>query len=163
MAKLRLENEWKMWLSFGLLFVVVAGLLYLASRPPTEGDEYLWKVIKVSDVKKLGLRGSGNLIEVGLAGLIIPDSQKTEVQGFLTKNLESKWVRLKMLNPASKDNKEALVFIAGEDITARIVRLGLAEIDRNEQRFDIRPYIELEQEAKKEKRGLWKTAPHGAQ
>lgn len=163
MAKLRLENEWKMWLAFGLLFVVIAAFLYLASRPPKEGDEYLWKVTKVGDVKKLGLKGSGNLMEVGLAGLIIPDSQRAEVQDFLTKNLESKWVRLKMLDSPSKDNKEALVFLAGEDITARIVRLGLAEIDRNEERYDIRPYIELEQEAKKEKRGLWKTAPHGAQ
>jgi hypothetical protein len=31
----------------------------------------------------------------------------------------------------------------------------LAEIDREEKTFDIRPYIELEQEAQREKRGMW--------
>jgi endonuclease YncB( thermonuclease family) len=36
-----------------------------------------------------------------------------------------------------------------------MIRLGLANIDRDEKSFDIRPYIELEQEAEKSKRGLW--------
>jgi endonuclease YncB( thermonuclease family) len=51
--------------------------------------------------------------------------------------------------------KEGFVYISGEDVSARMIRLGLANIDRDEKSFDIRPYIELEQEAEKSKRGLW--------
>ena len=43
-----------------------------------------------------------------------------------------------------------------------MIRQGLAEIDREEKDFDIRPYIELEQEAKREQRGLWRQQSPGA-
>jgi endonuclease YncB( thermonuclease family) len=61
-----------------------------------------------------------------------------------------------------KDLKEGFVFISGEEVNARMIRMGLAEIDRDETAFDIRPYIELEQEAKREKRGMWSQPGSGA-
>ncbi len=48
------------------------------------------------------------------------------------------------------------------DVIARMIRQGLAEIDRDERSFDVRPYMELEQEAKRERKGLWSQAPQGA-
>ena len=52
--------------------------------------------------------------------------------------------------------------MSGEDIIARMIRQGLAEIDRDEKSFDVRPYMELEQEAKRERKGLWAQSPQGA-
>jgi endonuclease YncB( thermonuclease family) len=52
------------------------------------------------------------------------------------------------------------VFLAVDDVNAKLIRQGLAEINRDEKSFDIRPYIELEHEAQREKRGMWsKTIP----
>lgn len=156
MAKVRIEKEWRIWASVGALFVLLVGYLYFASRPPTEGGENLWKVTKVVDAQDLMLKSSGATVHFRLAGMRIPASQTEAAKEFLTKTLDSKWVRVKTLREGPQDVKEGLVFLSGEDINARLVRLGMAEIDRNESGFDIRPYIELEQEANREKKGLWR-------
>jgi hypothetical protein len=158
MAKLRLQNEWKMWIGFGVLFGIIALYLYFVSRPPTEGGEYLWKVTKVQDVNRLSLKGSGNNLEFKIMGLKIAASMEAPVREYLVKNLENQWIRIKVLREGPKDTKEGLVFLSGEDILARMVRQGLAEIDRDERAFDVRPYLELEQEAKREKKGMWSNA-----
>jgi endonuclease YncB( thermonuclease family) len=156
MAKVRFEKEWRIWASIGALLVLVVGYLYMASRPPTEGGEHLWKVTKVVDAQDLTLKGSGNTIHFKLAGMRIPTSQTEAAKDFLTKTLDTKWVRVKTLREVPGGVKEGLVFLSGEDINARLIRLGMAEIDREESGFDIRPYIELEQEASREKKGLWR-------
>lgn len=155
MAKIRLEKEWKIWLSLGGVSLIAILYLYMASRPPTEGGEQLWKVMKVVDGKNLSLKSSGAVIQVRLAGLRVPPSQGEASKDFLTKTLETKWVRLKPVRETSDGIKEGFVFLSGEDINARLIRIGMAEIDRDEEGFDVRPYIELEQEAKREKKGLW--------
>jgi hypothetical protein len=134
----------------------------MASRPPTEGGEYLWNVTKIVDETDLSLRGSGNIVELKLAGLRVPSGQAQAARDFLTKTLENQWVRIKILRDGPKGSKEGFVFLSGEDTSARMIRQGLAEIDREEKDFDIRPYIELEQEAKREQRGLWRQQSPGA-
>jgi len=156
MAKLRLEKEWKIWVSLGAIFLLLVVYLYMASRPPTEGGEYLWRVNKIIDGKNMSLKGSGNVVQIQLAGLRIPQSQEEAAKEFLTKALEAKWVRMKPVREKPQGPIEGFVFLSGEDINARLIRLGMAEIDREEQGFDIRPYIELELEAKREKKGLWR-------
>ena len=156
MAKLRLEKEWKIWVSLGAIFLLLVVYLYMASRHPTEGGEYLWRVNKIIDGKNMSLKGSGNVVQIQLAGLRIPQSQEEAAKEFLTKALEAKWVRMKPVREKPKGPIEGFVFLSGEDINARLIRLGMAEIDREEQGFDIRPYIELELEAKREKKGLWR-------
>jgi micrococcal nuclease len=156
MAKIRLQGEWKMWAGFGILFLLLVGYLYMASRPPMEGNEYLWRVMSVVDGKTLVLRGSGQEFQFKLMGLKMPDSQGPAAKDFLTKALENQWVRIKTLRDQPDGGKEGLVYLSGEDVIARMVRQGLAQIDREEQAFDVRPYMELEQEAKREKRGLWR-------
>jgi endonuclease YncB( thermonuclease family) len=79
----------------------------------------------------------------------------------VTKTLENDWVRIKIIREASQGVKEGFLYLSGEDVIARMVRQGLAEIDRNEKSFDVRPYMELEQEAKREGKGLWSQAPQG--
>jgi hypothetical protein len=165
MAKIRLKNEWKMWAGVAAIFLVVVGYLFLASRPPTEDGEYLWRVMKVTGDKDLNLKGSGKLIDMKLIGLRIPPAEAPAAREYLTKNLENQWVRIKVLREDPKNIKQGLVYLSKEDIIARMVRQGLAEVDRNEQApdFDVRSYIELEQEAKREHKGLWREAGSGAQ
>lgn len=155
MAKLRLQSEWKIWVAIAVLVLAVIGYLYMVSRPPMEGGEYLWKVTKIEDEKTLTVRGSGTVMQVKLIGLRIPKAQAAAAKDFLTKALENQWVRVKILREEPKGPKEGIVFLAVDDINAKMIRQGLAEIDREEKTFDIRPYIELEQEAQREKRGMW--------
>lgn len=164
MAKVRLKSEWKMWAGVAALLLVVAGYLYFASRPPMEEGEYLWRVMKVIDDRNLSLKGSGKLIEMRLIGLRIPPSEAPAAREYLTKNLENQWVSIKILRKNPTGVKEGTVRLSKDDIIARMVRQGLAEVDRDEQApdFDVRPYIELEQEAKREKKGLWSDANSGA-
>lgn len=137
------------------LVVLVIGYLYWVSRPPMEGGEYLWNVTKVIDSKTLNLKGSGASIRFRLIGARVPPAYDKQVEEFLTKSLEAHWVRIKTVRDDPKGLKEGFVFLDGEDILARLIRQGLAEIDRSEKDFDVRPYMELEQEAKKQKKGLW--------
>lgn len=161
MAKVRLQSEWKMWAGFGALFLLLVGYLYIASRPPMEGGEYLWRVTSIGEGTNLVLRGSGREIQFKLIGLKIPDSQGPAVKEFLTKSLENQWVRIKTFRDHPGGGQEGLVYLSGEDVIARMIRQGLAQIDREEQAFDVRPYMELEQEAKREKRGLWRESGSG--
>lgn len=155
MAKLRLQNEWKMWAGLVVLILLIVGYLYYASRPPTEDGEPLWKVTGVLDASTIKVRGSGQVINVTLAGLQTPQAQQEAAKDFLERTLDQKWVRVKVLDQETDGRKKAFVFISGEDLTARMIRLGLARIDREEKSFDVRPYMELEQEAEQSKRGLW--------
>ncbi len=155
MAKLRLQNEWKMWAGLVLLLLLIVGYLYYATRPPTEGDEPLWRVTAVLDDSTIKVRGSGQMMEVSLAGLRVPQSQQESAKDFLNKTLMDQWVRVKVLGQEAGKPGKAFVFISGEDVNARMIRLGLAKINRDEKNFDVRPYMELEQEAEMSKRGLW--------
>ncbi|MGC8602441.1 MAG: thermonuclease family protein [Desulfomonilaceae bacterium] len=155
MAKLKLKNEWKLWAGIGALSIFLIVYLYWISRPPTEAGERLWRVTQVVDGRTLKLRGSGKIIEVRLVGLNVPVSQDIPARDFLTKTLNDKWVKVKIERDSQNNLKEGFVYISGEDVTARMIRLGLATIVRDEKSFDVRPYIELEQEAENAKRGLW--------
>ncbi len=161
MAKLRLKDEWKMWGSLAMVVLILVIYLYIASRPPTEGGEYLWKVTKVEEPNELALRGSGDEIRVRLIGLKIPASVGEAARDYLNKTLANQWVRLKALRTEKSGLKLGFIYLSGDDINARMVRQGLAEIDRDEKGFDVRPYIELEQEAKRQRRGLWAISGQG--
>ncbi len=162
MSKPRLEKEWKLWASCGVLLFLVAAYLYYVSRPPTEGGEPLWKVIKIVDGTVLTLKGSGKEMKVRLVALILPDSEKEVAQNFLTKALIDQWVRFKPLRDGPQGVKEGFVLLEGEDLHARLIRQGMAKIDKEERAFDIRPYLEQEREARREKRGLWGRSDQGA-
>jgi endonuclease YncB( thermonuclease family) len=156
MAKLRLNSEWKIWLSLAGLFVLVALYLYMVSRPPMEGGEYLWRVIKIQDARNFSLKGSGSIIKFRLIGIQIPAAQEQAAREFLTKSLDDEWVRIKTIRELPESVKEGFAYLSGEDMIARMIRQGLAKVDVDEKSIDVRPYIELEQEAKREKRGLWR-------
>ncbi|MFH0959172.1 MAG: thermonuclease family protein [Pseudomonadota bacterium] len=155
MAKLKWNNEWKLWAGIGLLLLLLVGYLYWISRPPTESGQPLWMVTQIVDGTTFTLRGSGKIIDLKLIGLTVPSSQESNAKEFLTKTLNDKWVRIKLEKEIPNGVKEGFLYVSGEDVSARMIRLGLASIDRDEKNFDIRPYLELEQEAQKAKRGLW--------
>lgn len=156
MPKVKIEKEWRIWLTVGGFLIVLILYLYVASRPPTEGGEKLWRVMKVLSSTNLSLKSEGKVIEFKIAGLKTPEDRAGHLREFLNKTLESQWVRIKVLRQGKDGIREGLLYLSGEDINARVVRLGLAEIDREERGFDVRPYIELEQEARREKKGIWK-------
>lgn len=162
MAKAGFKAEWKLWVGVSIVFVALILYLYLASRPPTEGGEYLWRVTKVVGGKQLQLRGSGQTIEFTLIGLEVPESQVQPAKEMLEKTLLDQWVRVRILGEDAKGVKEGFVYLSGEDIHARMIRQGLATVDTKETRFDVRPYMELEIEAKRERRGMWATPSSGA-
>ena len=162
MAKVRIKGEWKLWVGVAGFFLLGIAYLYFVSRPPMEGGEYLWRVTKVDGGKKLSLKGSGKSIEFILAGLTIPEDETGPAQTMLEKTLVGQWVRIKPLRGSGKNVQEGLVFLSGEDLLARMIRQGLGKVDRMEKDFDVRPYIELELEAKRAKRGLWAQPTAGA-
>ncbi|MEJ2717791.1 MAG: hypothetical protein P8182_11715 [Deltaproteobacteria bacterium] len=156
MAKVRLKGEWKLWAGIGIILALVVIYLYVASRPPMEGGEYLWQVTKVADDDTLRLKGSGKTVEFRLIGMEVPKEEEGTVRDLLTETLAGKWVRIKTIREKPKTGiKEGFIFLSGDDILARLVRQGLVRLNRNEKGFDVRPYIELELEAKRAKRGLW--------
>jgi len=161
MAKLRLQGEWKLWAGLAGIFVLVAICLYMVSRPEMEGGEYLWRVDKILSSKDFSLRSLGNVIRFQLIGLRVPQSQEKAARDYLTKSLENQWVRIKIIREDPQGVKEGFLYLSGEDVIARMIRQGLAEIDRDERSFDVRPYMELEQEAKRERKGPWSQPPWG--
>ena len=162
MAKMRVEKEWKLWVTLGIFVLLVVGYLFYISRPPMEGGEYLWNVEQIEGPKTLTARGSGKEMTMKIIGLDVPEDRKTEVQEYLKGKLGGEWVRLKPIKDGEKGSKIGFVYLSGEDMTARMIRLGLAKVDRQEKAIDIRPYLELEQEAQKQKKGLWGNEPQGA-
>jgi micrococcal nuclease len=155
MAKVRFQSEWRLWAAIALLLAGTLGYLYWVSRPPMEGGQYLWNVVRVIDGRSLSLRGSGNVVQFRLIGLQIPKSQEKAAQEFVSQALEGQWVRINPVRDDPQGGKEGFVYLSGEDLVARLIRQGLAQIDRNETGFDVRPYMELEQEAKRQQKGLW--------
>jgi len=162
MARLQLQGEWKLWAGFAAIFALVAVCLYIVSRPRMEGGEYLWHVDKILSSKEFSLRSLGNVVRFRLIGLRIPQSQEQAAKGYLSNTLKDEWVRIKTIRDDPQGTKEGFLYLSGEDVIARMIRQGLAEIDRDEGSFDVRPYMELEQEAKRERKGLWSQSPQGA-
>ena len=163
MAKLQFKKEWRLWVGIAAVLAVLIGYLYLASRPPMEGGKYLWYVAKVSGPTDLTLRGTGKVITFKLAGVKVPPRGEEAARDFLDKTLTGQWVAIKAIGQGEKEEKTGFVYLSGDDINARMIRLGLVELDRSVRGFDIRPYIELEQEAKRQQRGLWAESGRGAQ
>ena len=162
MAKVRIEKEWRLWAGLGACLLILIGYLYFVSRPPMEGGEYLWQVTKVVEGTTLKLKGSGQTIEFHIVGLEIPPDQAEAARQRLEQLVQDKWIRIKTLRSPKEGVQEGLIFLSGEDVQARIVRQGLAKVDRSEKGLDVRPYMELELEAKREKKGLWTNSPAGA-
>jgi endonuclease YncB( thermonuclease family) len=162
MAKLTSKDEWKLWAGVAAVIIVTLGWLFFASRPPTEGGEKLWRVERVTDARTLSLKGSGQVIDLKLVGLDIPPSHEQAAKDFLAEALLNKWVRAKVLREGPEKIKAGFVFLSSEEVNARMIRQGLAKIDQAEKDFDLRPYMELEQEAKSKLRGLWSPSAPGA-
>ncbi len=163
MAKLRMKEEWKLWGILAAVGILLVGYLYLVSRPPMEGGEYLWQVQEVVAPTELKLKGSGQTIRVRLIGLEVAESETATVEDMLRRELKGEWLRIKVLRETPDGIKEGFAYLSGEDIHARLIRLGLAKISRQDQGFDIRTYIELELEARAAKRGRWANSNGGAE
>jgi endonuclease YncB( thermonuclease family) len=155
MAKVQIKNEWKMWLGIGIFGLLIIASLYWVSRPPTEGGEYLWMVTEIVDGNTIRVKGSGEEMKVSIIALDTPAPIQPQARDYLEGELLNQWVRIKPIATIDEDHKKGFVYISGEDMTARLIRRGLAKVDTSEKSVDTRAFVELEQEAKRAKRGLW--------
>ncbi|MEW6533534.1 MAG: thermonuclease family protein [Thermodesulfobacteriota bacterium] len=162
MAKARIEKEWRLWAIIAGIFVLIVAFLYWESRPPTEGGELLYRVTKVLDDGKLDLKGGGKSLQFKLVALEVPPAQADAFKEFLTQALKDNWVRIKAVREEAGGVGVGFVFLSGEDLHARVIRQGLAKMDREAKGFDVRPYIELELEAKQARRGMWASSSERA-
>ena len=162
LAKARIEKEWRLWATIAGIFVLIVAFLYWESRPPTEGGELLYRVTKVLDDGKLDLKGGGKSLQFKLVALEVPPAQADAFKEFLTQALKDNWVRIKAVREEAGGVGVGFVFLSGEDLHARVIRQGLAKMDRDAKGFDVRPYIELELEAKQARRGMWASSSEGA-
>jgi endonuclease YncB( thermonuclease family) len=158
-----MKNEWKMWVGIAVFFLLIIGYLYYISRPPMEGGEYLWIVEEVVDGDTIRVKGSGNEMKVTIVAVDVPDDMDEQAKEYIEDELLNEWVRVKSIAEIEKDHKKGFVYISGEDVTARLIRQGLAKVDRDEKDVDVRAFIELEQEAKRAKRGVWAKEKKGAE
>jgi endonuclease YncB( thermonuclease family) len=163
MAKVQFKKEWRIWAGVAAVLGMLVVYLYLVSRPPMEGGKYLYYVTDVTGPDQLSLRGAGKAINFQLIGLNIPDSQREAAREFLTSTLRGQWIGIRAIREGKKGEQIGFVYLSGDDINARMIRMGLAEIDTKETGFDVRPYIELQQEAKRQQRGLWAESGRGAE
>ncbi|MBM4326962.1 MAG: hypothetical protein FJ118_07340 [Deltaproteobacteria bacterium] len=162
MAKARIDKEWRLWATIAGILVLVVAFLYWESRPPTEGGELLFRVTRVLDDGKLDLKGGGKTFQFKLVALEIQPARAEAFKEFLTHALKDKWVRIKAVREEAGGVSAGFVYLSGEDTHARVIRQGMARMDREAKDLDVRPYIELELEAKQAKRGMWASWGEGA-
>lgn len=162
MAKIQWKKEWRVWAALAVFFALVLVYLYYISRPPMEGGEYLWKVMKIDGPTTMELKGSGQTLTFRLVGLDVPKEATTEAEKVIEESLLGQWIRIKEIGKEKDGVRRGFAYLSGEDVHARLIRQGLATINRDAEGFDVRPYIELEQEAKRAKRGVWGQSPGGA-
>ncbi len=161
MAKVQIKNEWKMWVGLGVVGLLIVLSLYYISRPPTEGGEPLWMVTGIIDGGTISVKGSGKEMKVSIIAIQTPKETEAQAKEYLTDELLNQWIRFKPIKQMDDNNQAGFVLISGEDMTARMIRQGLAKVDRDENALDVRTFIELEQEAKRAKRGLWANKGQG--
>lgn len=161
MAKVQIKNEWKMWVGLAVIGLVLILTLYYISRPPTEGGEPLWMVTEIVDGETISVKGSGKEMKLSIIAIETPKETEAQAKEYLTTELLNQWIRFKPVKQMDENNKAGFVLISGEDMTARMIRQGLAKVDRDEKALDVRTFLELEQEAKRAKRGLWASKAQG--
>jgi len=109
-------------------------------------------------------------MEVRLAGIVTPGISKMErsqgqtcIQGakeYLAEVILNRVVEIKGYGLDQHDRVLGEVFLRGKNINLEMVRTGLAEVCRGKSpmSFDLEPYLKVEEEARKAKRGMWALA-----
>lgn len=80
-----------------------------------------------------------------------------QAQHYLTELILGKVVDIKGYGMDQHERILGVVFLNGENINLKMVRLGLAAVDKENPfiGLDLEPYRKVEKEARKTKRGMW--------
>lgn len=107
---------------------------------------------------------------VRLAGIITPEIPRAgRSQGqiysqgakeYLGEVILHRVVEIKGYGLDQHDRVLGEVFLRGKNINLEMVRTGLSEVCRGKppMSFDLEPYLKIEEEARKAKRGMWALA-----
>jgi micrococcal nuclease len=126
-----------------------------------------FKVTRVTDGDTIKVTGNGSKITIRLVGIDAPETSKKKHetgQPFSqksTKHLASlvlnKSVDVKSYGTGRYGRTLGVVFVNGKNVNLAMVKAGLAEAykGRPAKGFDPQPYKIAEQEARRNKRGMW--------
>jgi len=102
-----------------------------------------------------------------LAGIVTPGISRMErsqghrysqcAKEYLTEAILNRVVEIKGYGLDRDDHVLGEVFLRGKNINLEMVRTGVAEVCRGKppMSFDPEPYLKVEEEARKAKRGIW--------
>ena len=106
-------------------------------------------------------------MEVSLAGIAIPGASETErsqaqsyserARSFLVGLILNRLVEIKGHGLDRFDRVLGVIYLNGRNINLEMVRAGMAEAYRGTPpvSLDLEPYRRVEEEARKEERGMW--------
>ena len=109
-------------------------------------------------------------MEVRLAGIVTPGTSRVErrqgqtciqsAKEYLAEVILNRVVEIKGYGLDQHDRVLGEMFLRGKNINLEMVRTGLSEVCRGKSpmSFDLEPYLKVEEEARKAKRGMWALA-----
>lgn len=146
---------------------IAAFLLILCLLIPTISIASQYKVTRVYDGDSLVARGQDGEITVRLVGIDAPETSKGKRQPgqpfsqtakkHLTGLVLNRSIEVKRYGEDRYGRILGVVFLDGKNINLEMVRTGMAEVYRGKPQpgFDLEPYQQAEEEARKPDRGMW--------
>ena len=147
-------------------FIVLIGLVFTFALPHiSDGGQF--KVVRVYDGDTLKAQGYDIEIKVRLLGIDSPETQRgkrkpgqpysQKAKEFLTQMVLNKVVEIKGYGLGPYNRTLGVVYLDGVNVNLEIVKAGLAEVyhGNSPRKFDIKPYLLAESEAKNTERGMW--------
>jgi len=119
-------------------------------------------VIKVTDGDTIKVQLASGPISVRFDGIDAPESKQPQGKAatqFLKSLVEGKTVSLEPVSQDRYSRMVAVVFVGDQNINAAMVTAGYAWAFRRYMRKDTRELCNLEEAARKAKRGLWADPP----
>jgi endonuclease YncB( thermonuclease family) len=126
-----------------------------------------FKVTRVTDGDTIKVTGDGSKITIRLVGIDAPETSKKKHEPgqpfsqkstkYLASLVLNKVVDLKSYGTGRYGRTLGVVFVNGKNVNLAMVKAGLAEVYRGRpaKGFNPQPYKTAEQEARKNKRGMW--------
>jgi micrococcal nuclease len=146
----------------GVIAIVV--LLLAVSANALAGQ---FRVTRVTDGDTVKVTGNGEKMTVRLVGIDAPEASKKKNQpgqpfsrkstNYLANLVLNKSVDLKLYGTGRYGRTLGVVFVNGKNVNLAMVKAGLAEVYRGRpaKGFNPQPYKIAEQEARRNKRGMW--------
>lgn len=149
----------------GIKTIPLLILFLLVFHNSSFADQY--RVTKVYDGETIKAKGHGAEIKIRLAGIDAPEickSIRETGQPFSRKSKEylaglvlNKTVEIEGYGYQRYNEILGSIFLDGESVNLKMVRAGLAEVNRGNSPSDLEfePFVKAENEARSAKKGIW--------